>query len=107
MECGNAVMHALQVSKSDLKKLFVHSIPSAAQPADLLHLFEACTCACPTVEGNMKDRRGMLCKVHMSGTVREHRAQLGCALRQVLSQHIMLQRLLIFPWHSCHPYAAF
>ncbi|KAL3156616.1 hypothetical protein ABBQ38_000903 [Trebouxia sp. C0009 RCD-2024] len=54
----------IKVSKSDLKKLFVHSIPSAAQPADLLHLFEACTCACPTVEGNMKDRRGHLVFKH-------------------------------------------
>lgn len=90
-------MHALQVSKSDLKKLFVHSIPSAAQPADLLHLFEACTCACPTVEGNMKDRRGMLSQLSVIT------GNSGCNLRQVLSQRVMLQRLLIFPWHGCHP----
>lgn len=52
---------ALQVSKDDLKKLFIHGIPPSAQPCDVLQLFEACTCACPTVEGDVRDRRGMLC----------------------------------------------
>ena len=58
-----------QVSKDDLKKLFVHGVPPSVQPADLLQLFEACTCACPSVEGNMQDRRGesgLLCLLHLS-----------------------------------------
>lgn len=56
---------ALQVSKDDLKKLFVHGIPPSAQPVDLLQLFEACTCACPIVEGDMKDRRGILRRINL------------------------------------------
>ncbi len=56
-----------QVAKEDLRKLFIHGIPQSAQPADLLQLFEACTCAHPTVEGDMKERRGtVLCSsVHL------------------------------------------
>ena len=51
-----------QVAKEDLRKLFIHGVPQSAQPADLLQLFEACTCAHPTVEGDMKERRGtVLC----------------------------------------------
>lgn len=63
--CSQCSLHSqsvtvLQVSKEDLKKLFIHGIPPSAQPVDLLQLFEACTCACPTVEGDMRDRRGTL-----------------------------------------------
>ena len=50
----------MQVPKEDLRKLFIHGVPQSAQPADLLQLFEACTCARPAVEGDMKERRGML-----------------------------------------------
>ena len=49
-----------QVAKEDLRKLFIHGVPQSAQPADLLQLFEACTCAHPTVEGDMKERRGIV-----------------------------------------------
>ena len=59
-------MRVPQVSKDDLKKLFVHGIPPSAQPADLLQLFEACTCACPTVEGDTRDRRGIPCNLSLS-----------------------------------------
>ena len=52
--------HGMQVPKEDLRKLFIHGVPQSAQPADLLQLFEACTCARPAVEGDMKERRGML-----------------------------------------------
>ena len=48
----------MQVSKDELKKLFVHGIPATAQPADLLHLFDSCTCACPAVQADLKERRG-------------------------------------------------
>ena len=48
-----------QVSKDELKKLFVHSIPETSQPADLLQLFAACTCAKPEFEGDTKERKGM------------------------------------------------
>lgn len=51
-------MPAVQVSKDELKKLFVHGVPPTAQPADLLQFFEACTCACPAVEGDLTERRG-------------------------------------------------
>ncbi|KAL0053990.1 hypothetical protein WJX82_002016 [Trebouxia sp. C0006] len=50
----------IKVAKEDLRKLFIHGVPQSAQPADLLQLFEACTCAHPTVEGDMKERRGHL-----------------------------------------------
>ena len=48
----------LQVPKEELKKLFVHSVPQSAEPADLLQLFEPCTCARPVIEGDMKNRKG-------------------------------------------------
>ena len=47
------------MSKDELKKLFVHSIPESALPADLLQLFAACTCARPEFEGSTKDRKGI------------------------------------------------
>ncbi|DBA67637.1 TPA: hypothetical protein ACH3X2_001233 [Trebouxia sp. C0005] len=50
----------IKVAKEDLRKLFIHGVPQSAQPTDLLQLFEACTCAHPVVEGDMKERRGHL-----------------------------------------------
>ncbi len=51
--------YGTQVAKEDLRKLFVHGVPQTAQPHDLLQLFEACTCARPSVEGDLRERRGV------------------------------------------------